>query len=249
MLLAFSAALFGAGIQDSKTAGGLAFDVVSVKPKGDKVPVQLPDGRWTLNIVPLRYTPGRVTWTNSLDVFIEHAYSLSDWELEGPSWIHSLIYELEAKFPPETNMATARLMFRTMLAERFGLQFHWESRKTPGYVVSVGKDGFKLEPTTPESGSTWMSAGLFRFSGPAEGLVGACLNYTDHPMVDKTGLAGGFYKLELRWEPTDPHAAGRHYEPGFWTALERATGLKMEKQTLEIRVLVVDHAERVPTPN
>ena len=53
--------------------------------------------------------------------------------------------------------------------------------------------------------------------------------------------------MEFAWT-RDPGGAGR-YDPGFWEALERETGLKAEKRKLPGDVIVIDHAERVPTEN
>ena len=71
-------------------------------------------------------------------------------------------------------------------------------------------------------------------------------SFCDSPVVNLTGIQG-IYHVEFAWT-RDPGGAGC-YDPGFWEALERETGLKGEKRKLPRDVIVIDHAERVPTEN
>jgi uncharacterized protein (TIGR03435 family) len=73
----------------------------------------------------------------------------------------------------------------------------------------------------------------------------------DQPVQDMTGLPGN-YNLKLEWMPTDaPSSTGTDTSsrPTFFTALKEQLGLQLRPRKVTIEVLVVDHAERVPTEN
>ncbi|MGD0873248.1 MAG: TIGR03435 family protein [Bryobacteraceae bacterium] len=235
--------------QDDKPAGETAFEVVSVKAMGSLSPVQLADGRWTNNLVPFRYDGQMVTATQTPGLIIMEAYSLSDWELEGPSWIYSSIYEISAKMPPGASRASARLMLQKMLAERFGFKFHRETRNAPTYALVEGKHGFKLvEEAKPSSSKTRMRSGEFVSTGNLDTMAAVFANYADKPVINTTGIQGT-YHIELRWEPDEAGNVSRHYDSGFWAELERVAGLRIEKRKSAHDVMIVDHLDRDPTPN
>jgi uncharacterized protein (TIGR03435 family) len=226
-----------------------AFEVVSVKPSGTVDSYIAADGRSYLNTKPFRYTDQTVIAVQSLSDIIRQAYSLNDWELDSPSWTHQLTYEISARMPAGTNRSTARVMLQTMLAERFGLQFHRQARKIQVYALFEGKHGFSLsEAPASEERSTQMGQGRFRSVGSLENMVYVFLNYSDRPLVDDTDLHRT-YHIELSWTPDDPANHSRHFDAEFWRQLERQTGLKIEKREVTRDILVVDRAERQPTAN
>ena len=63
----------------------------------------------------------------------------------GPGWISSDLFDIVAKVPDGTKMATANLMLKSLLVERFGLTTHEGTYPLPRYVLSVGKGGSKLK--------------------------------------------------------------------------------------------------------
>jgi uncharacterized protein (TIGR03435 family) len=71
-----------------------------------------------------------------------------------------------------------------------------------------------------------------------------------------TGLSG-YYEFNLKWAPDDVAPAGAENTstapddrpPSIFTALQEQLGLKLEPQKYPIQIVVVDHAERVPTEN
>ena len=121
----------------------LAFEVASIRPHP---PEQRAFG-------PISISGSRVTAPN-FDAFgfISVAYNLKGYQIAGgPSWIGSArvsgtAYDLAAKAPGETvTMDQVRLMLQTLLAERFRLMVHRETREMPVYALVTGKGGAKLK--------------------------------------------------------------------------------------------------------
>ncbi len=141
-------------------------------------------------------------------------------------------------------------MLRNMVADRFRLRMHSETKVRPVYIMSVDKSGVKMKPSE--------SAGDPLVSGPGAGsLTGhfTPMNYfawllglfVDRPVVDRTGLKD-VYDFTLTWNPdltTDPQPDSA---PGLFEALRRQMGLRLDAQNGPLEVLVIDHAER-PDPN
>jgi uncharacterized protein (TIGR03435 family) len=60
-------------------------------------------------------------------------------------------YDINAKVPPGSTQEQVEIMLQNLLADRFGLRLHHESREASGYELVVGKGGPKLSPTTDPS--------------------------------------------------------------------------------------------------
>src|ERR1041385_1046360 len=172
-----------------------AFEVVSVKRSGlDK---SFNPGK---SYRPFRYSPGKVTCNLPLESILREAYAVKRWQIIGPGWIDHEYFELTATMPWRTTLDTARLMLRTVLADRLGLKLHLEQRQTPVYTLTVGKDGPKLAEV--ERQKTFVSEsepGHWSIQAiSAQGLVERLNWITDHPVIDQTGLRA-FYKIDLKW--------------------------------------------------
>lgn len=232
-------------VQERNVAADPVFEVVSVKPNGPVFVPGAPGERVYARIRPFRYSDRSLTVTQSVRAIIQEAYAVEDWAVVGPDWIDSETYEVAATMPPGTSRETARLMLRTMLAERFGLRFHLDKRDIPVYALVVGKHGSKLsEVTDTPDLSARMSVGTYAATSDLNGIAANCRRYADRPVVDMTGIKG-VYHIELHWTPD---TASRD-DPEFWAELESRTGLKRESRRLPRDVIVIDHAERSPTPN
>jgi uncharacterized protein (TIGR03435 family) len=147
-------------------------------------------------------------------------------------------------------------MFRPLLAERFQLKSHRETRQTTIYSLTVAKNGPKLQPT---------ASGVRGYIRPGRGLIegkgidmamltnflGASLGQA---VTDKTGVVGGF-DLRLEWTPTegelDYKYVNRPLDPNrssIFTSIQDQLRLKLEASKGPIEVLVIDHIER-PSEN
>jgi uncharacterized protein (TIGR03435 family) len=187
---------------------------------------------------------------------IERAYGVKPFQLTGPDWIDNVRFDITAKYPGDTTNEQRALMLRTLLAERFHLAVHRESKDMPAYALVVAKSGPKLEDAKQSGDST--STGRGRFEDKAvsmAGLADQLARQLEHPVVDKTGLTG-IYNLKLEWTPDDQPAGkgdGASGEPALgpsiFGALQEQLGLKLQTQKLPVEVIVVDHVDRTPVEN
>jgi len=275
---------------EAREAAGvkMAFDVASVKPNNS-------GGRFASNIGPLYpgapYSPtgGFFSATNvNLAVLIMFAYDLDSAQTLNlfnhlPKWGTTDRFDVQAKSEANPSREQMRLMMQSLLADRFKLAVHRETKEGPIYalvLVKPGQLGPQLKPdaegcsTDPESASTTSSAGSsdelppicgavrmppttpgrMRISGRSETMKTFAMNLdrVDRPVVDRTGLVGGF-DLNMEYQPDDPQSPGANSQPDkegptFLEALREQLGLKLEPQTGPVTVLVVDHVEK-PMPN
>jgi uncharacterized protein (TIGR03435 family) len=216
--------------------------------------------------IPCQYQPDRVRCQRTLRYLIEDAYQVNDIQLDAPKWTNDddHWFAIEGTMPPGTSKETAQLMLRQGLAERFGLQVHWEKRDTPVYVLLPDKNGVKLQPVAdPEHPKLKASpiagrntAGMSILLGPGEFYAAAItmdglaeqlwsVAGLERPVVDMTGLTG-VYTIDLHWTPLDPPT---YPDPAIISVVEKKLGLRLEKRTLPYNVLVVDRVEKTPTSN
>jgi uncharacterized protein (TIGR03435 family) len=126
-------------------AGAPAFEVASVKVN-----------RSEPNTMSFGMPPGRFTATNMpLRMLIMQAYQLSNYQLVGgPNWLDTDRFDIVAKTPDGAPPEQTRLMLRALLADRFKLVVHTETRDTPTYSLvlarSDGQLGPKLAKTTED---------------------------------------------------------------------------------------------------
>jgi len=138
-----------AGVAYCQTAGkSPAFDAASVKPA--KLPA--PDASGTIRVLggspggPGTNDPGRIHYAFiTLKMLIVNAYDVKVFQITGPPWLDSERFELTATMPPNTTKEQFRLMLQNLLAERFQLAVHRETKELPMYSLVVAKSGPKLK--------------------------------------------------------------------------------------------------------
>jgi uncharacterized protein (TIGR03435 family) len=242
-----------------------AFDVVSIKAAefpSDGFRAGFLQGYGECGSTKPAISGNRVTWRIiSACGIVRFAYDLPEYGVLGaPDWMtkkeQSVFYAVEAKAPGESvTLEEAREMFRAVLAERFGLQFHRETRPLPVYDLVVAKGGHKLKPPC-DNQTTSVSRVAAGGGGESPGmqearlaaiesckqtiaqLVAHLTRSVDRPVIDKTGLKGD-YSFKLSWGAENPT---------IWTALQEQLGLKLEPSRSPVEVLVIDHAEK-PSAN
>ena len=223
-----------------------AFDVASIRPSK-----YVGEG---LDRDKIEAAPGKLTIRNgSLSSCIQWANSVQSYQISGPEWLGSQRFDITAKTSDSAVEAQLRLMLQTLLKERFKLATHREKRELPVYVLSVAKSGHKLHPAEGEGDSSLtpsrsqVVAKRMSMSKYADLLSGPLRT----PVVDMTGLKERFdFKVDL--EPyLVPDAEGRRPEvaEAMRAAFQDQLGLKLERRKSEVEILVIDHAERVPTEN
>jgi len=132
---------------------------------------------------------------------------------------------------------------RALLAERFGLTVHHETKEQIIYLLSIVETG----PRMKASADTGPQRGIYREgAGQAQGFAATTAmlaGMTDRAVIDKTGLIGK-YEWTLEWSP-DAEDVTR---PSLFTALPEQFGLKLETGKGPVDVIVIDHINR-PSQN
>lgn len=195
--------------------------------------------------------------------------------LGGPPWIGSQRFDIEAKtdsaaterlrtLARDQRRIETRAMFQQLLADRFQLAVHLETRDLPLYVLVVQKKGPSLSPTKEPEGHSGTSSNDGQLT--ARGLTLAQLADTltqelsrelGRVVIDKTGIQGR-YDFALKWTPdtgappmnngADASAPQPDAGPSIFTAIQEQLGLKLESSKGPVQVLVIDHAE-MPSEN
>jgi uncharacterized protein (TIGR03435 family) len=254
-------------------ASPLSFEVASVKPHA------FARGQFAFGTVfgesPIRISGNRVTMQGLLAGLVLSAYKLRTFQVSGaPEWRDETgriqLYDIEARAPGDgvPPMDEVRQMLQTLLAERFQLKFHRETKELQAYDLVLGNTPPKLKPGAPDVESKMdiiATRGiLFRakytnFS--ISELVVRIGPQFDRPLFDKTGLSGGYdFALEYmpslpgtaRMSPEEEAALATLYPPGeglpLPVALQRQLGLKVVSAKEQVEILVIDHVER-PSAN
>ena len=219
-----------------------AFEVVSIHRNvhGGEARVDITQGRVTMNNATLR-------------TLIRNGYDIQNFQFAGgPGWLDSDSYDISAITAnhADINEKQYRELVRTLLAERFQLKVHWETRQGDVFALVVAKGGSKLKEGDPakETGLNTNIAGhvgrMVGINAPVFYLSTVLSNKLSHPVIDKTGLQGK-YDWTLAWDP-DPGADST--EPSIFTAVQEQLGLKLDAQKGPVKMLVIDGVER-PSEN
>jgi uncharacterized protein (TIGR03435 family) len=121
------------------------FEVASVKPSN---PAGGPFARTMGG--PGTTDPGRIRYSNMpLKVVLLIAYGLNDFQIEGPGWMETDRFEIEATMPVDTTRERFREMLRNLMVERFKIALHREKKDAPAYTLVVDKNGPRMAESTP----------------------------------------------------------------------------------------------------
>ena len=182
----------------------------------------------------------------------------------GPSWLEMDRFDITAKAPANTPPETVRLMLQNLLAERFALKTHSGTAPLSAYILSVGKGKPKLMATQDPSGTGCHDRTPNVPSGAPPNLVFICRNrtmeqlaadlramardYLAGPIVDRTALKGS-YDFELTWTRSYNLDRAGSDAITIFDAIDKQLGLKLEQHEIPDPVLIVDSANRQPSPN
>jgi uncharacterized protein (TIGR03435 family) len=147
-------------------------------------------------------------------------------------------------------------MLQALLAARFKMALHHETKILPVYAMTVGKNGPRLREVETAGEVRFRSGHL---SGPFSmpDLAAALSARLDFPVVDMTDLKG-FYDLTLDWTPDAGRSASGDGDGGttgdktgasIFVAMQEQLGLKLQAQKGPVDILVVDRAEKTPAEN
>lgn len=177
-----------------------------------------------------------------------------------PGWAKSERFGVEAgmdadtyaelqRMPVQEQSEERAIMLQALLADRFKLKMHYESRERPIYALVIAKSGSRLKewPSSKTPGGVSWDRGHIEVRGAPMERFAFCLSDTlGRAVVDKTGLAGK-YDIDLKWTPDDlqgtPDAGA-----SIFTAIQEQLGLKLQPAKGPVQVLVIDHIEK-PSEN
>jgi uncharacterized protein (TIGR03435 family) len=191
--------------------------------------------------------------------------------LRGPSWLEFDRFDISARAPRGTSEDNFKLMLRTLLADRFALMAHVDTKTMPAFVLTVGRGGPKMKPAAkPEDGSSEshgcnspqqpqnQPAGTPSYnildchgipaSELADDLRNWAGNYLTTPVVNQTNLTGS-YDFEIKWTGRGQLARAGADGISIFDAVDKQLGLKLEAKTAPLPVVFVDSANEKPTPN
>jgi uncharacterized protein (TIGR03435 family) len=242
LLAALLIAIAAYGLFAQQPAPKQSFEVVSIKPNnlgGGHEEDTGSAGRWVARL--------------TTQYLIRLAFGVNDFQISGgPPWLDQDNYDIVAKLPTpeEPGRKVLQPYLQSLLADRYHLKFHTESREFPGFALVVAKGGPKLTPHTGEPGHHMNSHGdprkidLTAVNASLAGLSGYLATQLNQEVVDKTGIAGTF-DFKLEWSELDD--AGESV-PSIFTALQEQLGLKLEARKVPMEVIVVDSVDK-PSEN
>ena len=192
-----------------------------------------------------------------------------------PEWAETARYTVIAKSPAGMTLAlphmvpdgggpsTVAMMVRGLLAERFQLRMHTETRSMSSYALVMARRDRKLGPslvncrTLPDPTKCGIRGPGLRYVGDGISMarLGSLLSMIlQRPVVDRTELEGSF-DITLDYVPDQTFAfvapasgASTPGGPSLFTALEEQLGVKLESTKANVDVLVVDSVAQ-PEPD
>jgi uncharacterized protein (TIGR03435 family) len=242
------------------------FDVASVRLHAngsDYEPLSCSNGRFVSIGSPLFML---IAWAYDLtqDQWIEMQQRLPK-EDAGTA---ALAYDIQANAERPLAESQCKGALQALLADRFKLALHWESKEGQVSDLVIARGGPKMQKwleTDTGRGFTLtlngrQAGGLPGASVPtgmtmqefAKALtnlaaIGVRGGNRQQPVVDKTGLEGK-YKIDLKFSIQPPGGDQVFDDPDLETALQQQLGLKLETHKGTVKTLLVDHIEP-PTAN
>jgi uncharacterized protein (TIGR03435 family) len=217
-----------------------------------------------------RFTPDRVVLRDAtVDDLISIAYHVDPSDiLGGPAWLAFDRFDINAKPPAGTKMANegddpaAAAMLRALLIDRFALVARVDQRPLPAFVLSVGKGNLMKPAADTTSGGCQYQQQAATSAGSVSQLIHfSCRNttmsnfaeflhdvgspYFNRPVVDQTGLKGG-WDFDLQWSYNKLTGGNGISLPD---ALSKQLGLKVESKPAPTPVVVIQSVSEKPTPN
>jgi uncharacterized protein (TIGR03435 family) len=230
----------------AQPAPSAAFEVASVKA-GQPGEPSIQPGPSSLTMRHVR-----------MNACIAWAFDIQEPQISGLNWSNDVIFDIVAKSAAPATEGELRDMLKTLLADRFKLTFHRETREIPALTLVVSSKGHKLEPAE-KPGNPSFRTGKMSLTGTGATLGELTLFLSRElrePVIDQTGLKGLFnYTLDINAYVTDEIRKSGNDGPPLEAnsiiaqAMQAQLGLKVEAKKTAVPMLVVDHLEKSPTEN
>jgi uncharacterized protein (TIGR03435 family) len=191
-----------------------------------------------------------------LTVILARAFQVDLSQISAPDFASQTYFEVLAKAPAGTTREQLPEMLQAMLAERFKLTFHRETREYETTVITVGKSGMKLKrlpddtkPSPRKADRQADGTTITTFTGTVASLFPVMSSFGGFPqMVDQTGL-DGLYTWVLNQRPADPGETFQDVTHEAYGSMVESAGLKIEERKVPKDTIIVDHVEKTPTEN
>ena len=208
-------------------------------------------------------SPGgrRFSATNApLIMLVMLAYNVTQRQIAGlPNSFNAEGYDIEAKSDHPVSYQQQMRMLQTLLADRFKLTLHRETKELPVYAMVVAKGGPKLREN-PDQGDPLVTRGakageqVFK-NYPMPRFAFILSVQLDRSVEDRTGLTGSYdFTLAYTRDRVGPGVLEGREErpnsdtPSIFVALREQLGLRLESAKGPVETLVIDHVER-PSQN
>lgn len=214
------------------------FEVASIKKRADT------SGPWSTQ----HPAGGRFSGQNlSARLLIQQAFNIEQTPFQltgGPGWIGTETYDINAKIESQDRIGNEQLqlLLQSLLASRFKLAYHRETKEGLVYALTVAKNGAKLQSAADPQGrqiENWGNDHLNALNVPVAEFARVLQSRLGRVVVDETGIQGA-YDFRLTWIPdTAADTSG----PSIFTALPEQYGLRLESRKGPIETIVIDHIE------
>ncbi len=220
------------------------FEVASIRPSQG--------GREAVDVLP-----GSLTMRNMrLIGAIRWAYNVLEVQVSGPDWLNTTRFDIVAKAGAPAKEPEMQKMMQLLLADRFKLELHRQTKEVNAMILTIAKGGHKLKEVEAE-GPPSFSTGKLNLTGKGA-TIAQLITFLSRelklPIIDQTGLTGRYdYFMDINAYITDEmrNQGGAPVEAPsiIANALQAQLGLKVDAKKMPLEVLVVDKIEKTPTDN
>jgi uncharacterized protein (TIGR03435 family) len=190
----------------------------------------------------------------SLSMLLQAAYDLSAARITGPEWLNSDRFDLAGKSPQGVPDGELMPMLQALLRDRFRIAVHRATKKMPVYEMIAAKGGVKMgafDPARPPVAPRNRGGAVIIGTGTMPELAKMLAAPAGRTVLDRTALVGR-YSYVLTFMPLSAQAPGSASDtapPDFFAAVQQQLGLKLRARKDPVEILIVDHAERIPSEN
>jgi uncharacterized protein (TIGR03435 family) len=191
-----------------------------------------------------------------LNAVIAWAFDIREYQVAGPGWVPESVFDIVAKSAGPASEAQLRQMLQSLLADRFQLTYHRETREIPALILVVSPKGLKITPAD-KPGNPAFRTGKLMLAGDGatiDDLARFLAHELHEAVIDRTGLTGLFhYALDINAYVTEEmrKSDGPPMEANaiITAALQEQLGLKVEARKAPVPMVVIDRLEKSPSEN
>ena len=223
---------------------GQKFEVASIKPTAAQGSLSIdfpPGGRFSAKSI-------------TVNMLLRNAYGVQDYQIAGgPGWMASDGFDIEAKADAgagDVQREQVLKMIQSLLADRFQVVLHRETRQLPVYNLVIGKGGATMKPAASDAeiARTMKMGELVTKKMSMTTLANLLVFELQRPVIDATGLKGDFaFSLQYTRGLAESDA-GPAERPSLFPAVQEQLGLRLESAKGPVEVVVIDHVEK-PSEN